>query len=71
MNPYRELANAIVIQAAHDYRKALRELKQNKDYEPALDMKRDCERFFRSAWFSCLTELNGEALMHDLKKEVA
>lgn len=71
MNPYRELANAIVIQAANDYRKALRDLKKNSSYEPALIMVGDCERFFKSSWFSFLTELNGEVLMNDLKKEVA
>lgn len=71
MNPYENLANAIVVQAANDYRKALHDLKKNSKYEPALFMKRDCERFFRSAWFAVLTNLNGETLMDSLKKEAA
>lgn len=62
MNPYENLANAIIIQAAKDYKKALKALKRNSRYEPALFIKRDCEKFFRSAWFAVLTNLNGEAL---------
>lgn len=71
MNPYENLANAIIIQAAKDYKKALKALKKNSRYEPALFIKRDCEKFFRSAWFATLTNLNGEALMDGLKKEAA
>ena len=71
MNPYENLANAIIIQAAKDYKKALKVLKRNSRYEPALFMKCDCERYFRSAWFATLTNLNGELLMDSLKKEAA
>lgn len=71
MNPYENLANAIIIQAAKDYKKALKALKRNSKYEPAVFMKRDCERFFRSSWFAALTNLDGEALMDSLKKEAA
>lgn len=71
MNPYENLANAIIIQAAKDYKKALKVLKRNSRYEPALFMKCVCERFFRSAWFATLTNLNGELLMDSLKKEAA
>lgn len=30
-DPYRTLANAIIVQAAKDYRKALRQLRRNRD----------------------------------------
>jgi len=62
IEPYQELANAIIIQAAKDYRKALK-------YDD-IKMKRDCVRFFRSKWFKTLTELDGEILIEKLKSEV-
>jgi hypothetical protein len=36
MDPYKKLANAIIIQAAKDYRVALRELQSYADIEPEL-----------------------------------
>ena len=39
-DPYKNLANAIIIQAATDYRKALCQLKRNPKYEPAQITKR-------------------------------
>lgn len=62
IEPYQELANAIIIQAANDYRKALK-------YDDR-GMKRDCLRFFRSEWFQILTKIDGEALIEKLKSEV-
>lgn len=47
---YTNLANAIIIQAAKDYKKALRRLKKFPKDKEALHTKRDCERFFRSGW---------------------
>lgn len=34
-DPYKNLANAIIVQAAKDYQKALRQLRRNPKYEPA------------------------------------
>ena len=50
-DPYRTLANAIIVQAAKDYRKALRQLRRNPRYETARNEKNDVERFFHSEWF--------------------
>ena len=58
MNPYEELANAIVLQAVKDYRL--------HDDEQELD---SIERFFRSGWFSALTSINPEMLISKLRKE--
>lgn len=71
MNPYEELANAIVLQAAKDYRKALRDLKRNADYAPALRDKSEVESFFRSGWYQMLTPVSGELLLKNLQAEVA
>ena len=67
---YTNLANAIIIQAAKDYKKALRRLKKFPRDKEALHIKQDCERFFRSGWFERLTDLNGEVLIRKLNEEV-
>ena len=49
MNPYENLANAIVLQAVKDYRLT--------DDEAELA---EIERFFRSDWFGVLTDVDPE-----------
>lgn len=71
MNPFEELANAIVIQAAKDYMKALKKLKKYPRDAEARQMRNDCESFFRSLWYSTLTSVDGELLMQKLQMEVA
>lgn len=58
MNPYENLANAIILQAAKDYRQT--------DDEQQL---KEIERFFRSAWFGVLSKVDPEILMKELRKE--
>lgn len=58
MNPYEELANAIVLQAVKDYRL--------HDDEKELT---SIERFFRSDWFGVLTSIDPEMLITKLRKE--
>lgn len=62
-NPYIELANAIVVQAAMDYREAF-------EYQNRRE-KRNLERFFRSDWYDLLTDLDGEAIIEGVQKEYA
>ena len=64
------LANAIVIQAAKDYRRALHELERHPHNENAKGDIRSLERFFRGGWFGLLTTLDPDALMQKLRKEV-
>ena len=71
MTPFEELANAIVIQAAKDYLKALKKLKKYPWDAEARQMRNDCESFFRSLWYSTLTSVDGELLMQKLQTEVA
>ena len=71
MNPYKELANAIIVQAVKDYRDAVERLHYTPDDKSALCDKRSIERFFRSEWFSILSDLNGELLLKKLKEEVS
>ena len=70
MDQFEGLANAIIIQAAADYRLALKQLRQNPLFQPAIRMSYEVERFFRSDWFSILTRINGIELLTRLKTEV-
>ena len=70
MDQFEGLANAIIIQAAADYRLALKQLRQNPLFQPAIRMSYEVERFFRSDWFSILTRVDGMELLARLKTEV-
>lgn len=69
MDPWHSLANAIVIQAAKDYRVALRRLRRKPNNKSALSEIVDLERFFRSEWYAALTNVPGELLIQKLKEE--
>ena len=71
MDPFERLANAIIIQAAVDYRLALKQLRQNPDFQPAMSRMHEVERFFGSEWFSSLTRVDGPELQARLKTEAA
>ena len=64
------LANAIILQAVADYRKALRILKRYPRYEAALKEKQRDEEFFRSEWYKQLTNVDGKMLIRRLQEEV-
>lgn len=66
MDPYEKLANAIIIQAAKDYRAAARKLKRNPRNHLAQAETDFIERFFRSDWYKCLTDVDGEMLIRKL-----
>jgi hypothetical protein len=66
--PYQDLANAIIVQAAQDYRRDLKALKRGYRWELAAD-KEEIERFFHSQWFSMLTTLDPDYLLERLKEE--
>ncbi len=70
MDSYTELANAIVIQAAKDYRKALKTLKRYPRYEPAKAVVAEVEEFFRSDWYRTLTSVDAEMLMRKIRREI-
>ena len=66
---YENLANAIILQAVKDYRMALKSLKVNSWNRTVQTDKAEIERFFRSQWYSTLTDVNGEMLILSLQKE--
>lgn len=66
---WEDLANAIVVQAANDYRRALRVLKAHPNYSPAAKVKTEVEQFFRSEWYRSLSGVEGEVLIKGLNAE--
>ena len=60
--PYHALINAIILQAVKDYRTAL-------DDENTSGIA-ECERFFRSDWFTFLTDVDGEIIIQQVKREI-
>jgi hypothetical protein len=58
MDPYENLANAIILRAVEDYRLT--------DNEKELEK---IEAFFRSDWFAILTRLDPDLLIKKLRKE--
>ncbi len=70
MSPFEEIANAIILQAVKDYRKALKQISQFPNDIIALSRKQDIERFFRSRWFEILTSIDPEILIRKLNAEV-
>jgi hypothetical protein len=67
---YRELADAIILQAVDDYRKAL----DGKSYSQHVNktpewVKKECKKFFRSSWFRALTKIDGDFLIEQLERE--
>lgn len=70
MDGYESLANAIILQAVTDYRKALKAVNLNSRNKEAKATIDECEEFFRSSWYSTLTKLDGEYLISKIKTEV-
>ena len=66
---YENLANAIILQAVRDWRESVKKLKKRPRYDPAKQMKEECEQFFLSEWFEQLTSVDGRYLLRKLKQE--
>ena len=69
LNNWADLANAVIVQAAQDYRETCLILKYRPDSRKQMKRKKSLERFFLSAWYKKLSALDGEALLANLKKE--
>ena len=66
---YEELANAIVLQAFKDYRKALFKMVQEPEEWKHRSSKKKLERFFHSKWYRTLTDLDPAILMQEAKRQ--
>ncbi len=69
MNEYKALANAIIEQAAKDFRAARKKLAKDLHNQSAQKAVQDVEEFFLSDWFRVLTTLDGKQLLTMLKEE--
>lgn len=63
---YRELGNAIVIQAVEDWKAAWKDLQKKKNYIPATRLMNSSELFFRSDWYRTLCNYPAKDLMDKL-----
>lgn len=70
IDPYEDLANAIVLLAVKDYRDALKKLMKYPHHESAKHTRAEVERFLRSDWYRELTAVEPEILLRKLKEEV-
>jgi hypothetical protein len=70
-DPYQNLANAIVAQAAQDYLSALKKLKKNPRNRMAMDEAMQMEKFFHSGWYEILTDVDPDYLIRKLREKVA
>ncbi len=70
IDPYKELANAVILQAVEDYRKWTKEYSGSRDDRKLRKQIVELKEFFRSEWFSILTNLDGEQLLAKLKAEL-
>lgn len=71
-DPYENLANAIIIQACKDFRRAYkRYLRRYRSSDKPDAELLELESFFRSDWYKTLTSVDGEYLMDRIKMEVS
>ncbi len=69
-NAYENLANAIIVQAAEDYRAALKKIKAHPKNKDVINEALRIERFFRSGWYQRLTNVDGEFLIRKLQEDI-
>ena len=69
MAGYNALANAIIEQAAKDFRAAQMKLQIDPYNIKAWRTARETEAFFRSDWFKVLTPMDGGTILKLLEEE--
>ena len=69
-NGWRALADAIILQAAEDYRRLTRRLITHPDELDKASEIRRIERFLCSNWFCVLSDLDGRMLLRGLKADL-
>ncbi len=67
MDPYKELANGIVLRAVLDYKAALRRARKGQDVKATII---ELEAFFRSGWFVMLSDLDGDRVIRQLRSQM-
>lgn len=67
---YRNLADSIIMQAVHDYRRSVKQLIRKPYSLKAHHDKQAVEAFFRGGWFQVLCNLDGQELLKKLEAGV-
>lgn len=68
--PFQDLANAILIQAAKDYRFYRKRLQRHPDDTWTESQIRELERFFKSSWADLLVgDMDADYILRKLKEE--
>jgi hypothetical protein len=67
---YEALANAIIIQAAKDFRAAYKRMKRFPNDARAQDEVREITKFFCSQRFEMLSDVDGPTLLKKMKDEI-
>lgn len=70
MSGYEALANAIIIQAAKDFRAAYKRMKRFPNDVRTQDEVRELTKFFFSQWFEMLSDVDGPSLLRKMKEEI-
>ena len=66
LDPYQELANAIIVSASKDYMRAYKKyLRTGIDYDKVMKE----ERFFFTDWFNILSDANPDYLVSAIRKK--
>ena len=66
LDPYQELANAIIVSASKDYMRAYKKyLRTGLDYGKVMKE----ERFFFTDWFNILSDANPDYLVSAIRKK--
>ena len=66
LDPYQELANAIIVSASKDYMRAYKKyLRTGLDYGKVMKE----ERFFFTDWFNTLSDANPDYLVSAIRKK--
>ena len=66
LDPYQELANAIIVSASKDYMRAYKKyLRTGLDYGKVMKE----ERFFFTDWFSILSDANPDYLVSAMRRK--
>lgn len=69
LDPYRALANAIVLQAVKELRTAYRLLVRNGTDASRKYRVLELEKFFYSPWYRILTTVDGDMVVRHLRQE--
>ena len=70
MSGYEALANAIITQAAKDFRAAYKRMKRFPNDGRAQEEVREITKFFCSQWFEMLSDVDGPTLLKKMKDEI-